>query len=274
MFVYGARSIAASRQRWINDPDSELVANRKPHQLNVARKLGLAIPRTLMSNDPDRIETFFREAPGEIVMKPFHAVQWFDGKSHFYQFAKKIAFEDIENPEALRLTAHIFQDYVEKRYELRVFCFGDTVLSFKLHTQEQESTRTDWRSSSDGSLRPQPYDALPAPIVRAIRDYMKLMRLEFGAFDFIIDSTGRHVFLECNVSGQFLFIEEWNPDIHILSEFVRFLTRSFALSPTQTDKIDALRYADFRNSKEADTYYQAVSASYPPKSDSRNLHSE
>lgn len=273
MFVGGARSIAALNQRWINPPDRELVANRKPYQLEVARRLGFKIPRTLMSNDPERIRQFFSEARGDVVLKPFHAMQWIGADDHYILFAKKLTYEDIGDPSDLRLTSQIFQEYVDKRYELRVFCFGGRILPFKLHTQESERTRTDWRVSTDGSLRPEPY-VLPERITEAIGAYMRHMGLEYGAFDFIVDGEGDYVFLECNVSGQFLFVEEWNPEIRILADFIRFMTSGLGLSDAQQREIDALRYLDFYHSAETGAYYQALSAAYSRQSVSRNLHRE
>jgi glutathione synthase/RimK-type ligase-like ATP-grasp enzyme len=274
MFVAGARSLAAMGQRWINHPDRDLVANMKPYQLEVARRAGLRVPRTIMSNDPERIRAFFEQAPGEVVLKPFHAMQWQGDDGEHMLFAKKLRFEEIADPEALRLTSHIFQEYVEKRYELRVFCFGDRVLPFKLHTQELDETKTDWRVSTNGALRPEPYPELPEAIRASILAYMRDMGLEYGAFDFIVDSAGDYVFLECNVSGQFLFIESWNPQIPMLAEFVRFLTSSLELTPDSKRQIDELRYADFRRSAESAAYYDAMVASYGRRFVSRNLHRE
>jgi glutathione synthase/RimK-type ligase-like ATP-grasp enzyme len=274
MFVDGVRSLAALRQRWVNAPDADVAASRKPYQLDVARHLGLKIPRTIMSNDPQRIRRFFEEAPGAVVLKPFHALQWISDRDHYMLFAEKLRFEDIEDPEALRLTSHIFQDYVEKRYELRIFCLGDQILAYKLHSQEQDSTRTDWRVSVDGSLRTEPYLGLPQAISDSIRRYMRHMRLEYGAFDFIVDRDGEYVFLECNVSGQFLFIEEWNPECRLLAEFIRFLTSDMDLTPRQLRALDELRFFDFQQDAQAAADYNGLIAAYGRRFTSRNVHRE
>lgn len=274
MFLGGARSIAATSQRWINDPDREFVANRKPYQLDIAQRMGLVIPRTIMSNDPLEIKAFFANTTGDVILKPFHAMQWLQDQTHYVQFAKKLKFEDIEDSEDLRLTGHIFQEYVEKLYELRVFYFGGKILSFKLNTQDFSKTKTDWRISTDGSLRPEYYNYLPEKTQIAITKYMIHMGLEFGAFDFIVNAVGDYVFLECNVSGQFLFIEEWNPNIQLLSEFVRFLTSNINLTQDQQQEIDRLHYLDFYHSRETGAYYNAISDLYGRPFVSRNLHQE
>jgi hypothetical protein len=52
---------------------------------------------------------------------------------------------------------------------------------------------------------------------------MRSLGILFGAFDFIVTPEGEHVFLEVNASGQFLWVEEANPEIHLLAPFVDFL---------------------------------------------------
>ena len=48
---------------------------------------------------------------------------------------------------------------------------------------------------------------MPDDIAGKCIRYLKLMRLKFGAFDFVVTPTGEYVFLECNPNGQWLWIE-------------------------------------------------------------------
>ncbi len=52
---------------------------------------------------------------------------------------------------------------------------------------------------------------------------MKKLGLVFGCFDFIVTPDNEYYFLEVNEQGQFLWIEEVNPDIKILDAFVNLL---------------------------------------------------
>lgn len=74
---------------------------------------------------------------------------------------------------------------------------------------------------------------------------MRRMGLVFGALDFIVTPEGDYVFLEVNEQGQFLWIEELNPNIPILDMFVQFLThgkRDFIWNPSyQKHSIAAYR---------------------------------
>lgn len=52
---------------------------------------------------------------------------------------------------------------------------------------------------------------------------MERLGILFGAFDFIVTPRGEHVFLKVNSAGQFLWVEEANPEVPTLAPFVDFL---------------------------------------------------
>ena len=54
---------------WVNHPDAIREASYKPRQLSVAQMLGLEIPRTLLSNDPDQFKQFYQECHGKVIYK-------------------------------------------------------------------------------------------------------------------------------------------------------------------------------------------------------------
>jgi hypothetical protein len=60
----------------INNPFFEARAAYKPFQLATAKKLGLDVPRTLMSNNADLIRDFVQSLDKRCVYKPFTAPFW------------------------------------------------------------------------------------------------------------------------------------------------------------------------------------------------------
>lgn len=262
MFIRGVRSIAPTLQRWINAPDANQIAGHKPYQLYIARKVGLKVPRTVITNDPDTVRGFFNTARGDVLYKPLHGMGWVNDDGVAALYANKITLADIEDWDAIQLTAHMFQDYVDKSFELRITYLGGDFIACKLHSQEVEGAETDWRNANTSALRPVLYD-LPQAVKDALGRYMAAMGLEYGAFDMIVDKDGHHVFLECNPSGQFLFLEGWSPDIPMLSKFLTFLTKGMDLTPAQRDKLASMRHADFRASGAGEGYYADLAKAYP-----------
>src|SRR5205807_3743931 len=54
---------------WINHPQSHARANSKPAQLCVAHQVGLEIPPTVLTNDPNEVEAFVARSLGDTVFK-------------------------------------------------------------------------------------------------------------------------------------------------------------------------------------------------------------
>jgi hypothetical protein len=95
------------------------------------------------------------------------------------------------------------------------------VVAARLLTQEVEEARLDWRAAG-GRIRVEP-DRLPPAVEEGCLRLMESLGILFGAFDFIVTPEGEHVFLEVNPAGQFLWVEEANPELALLAPFVDFL---------------------------------------------------
>ena len=52
---------------------------------------------------------------------------------------------------------------------------------------------------------------------------MRCMGLVFGALDLIVTPDEEYLFLEINEQGQFLWIEDYNPEFKMLDIFLHFL---------------------------------------------------
>ena len=55
--------------RWVNDLQRERAAENKQRQLRLAARVGLSVPRTLVTNDPAAARQFFAETEGRTVAK-------------------------------------------------------------------------------------------------------------------------------------------------------------------------------------------------------------
>jgi hypothetical protein len=60
-------------------------------------------------------------------------------------YTDKIALEDLPSDHMLQVVPGIYQNYVEKQYELRVTCFGSHISAIKINSQAHELGQTDWR---------------------------------------------------------------------------------------------------------------------------------
>ena len=85
----------------------------------------------------------------------------------------------------------------------------------KIDSQKHEMAKADWRYAPTKQLILEQV-ALPDEIDQKCRALMKQLGIVFGCFDFIVTPVDEYYFLEVNEQGQFLWIEDVNPDIKML----------------------------------------------------------
>lgn len=192
---------------WVSPPDRLRVAEQKPLQLKAASELGLSIPRTLISNDPNEVRTFCEGHAGDIVVKPLRAGQVDDGETLQLIYTNVLTKQQLGDIDSVKLAPCLFQERVEKKADIRVIVFGTAVFAFEIKSQEHESTQVDWRRDADGSLRYVVHELPRSVSDRCVRLVSEL-GLAFGAIDLVLSKEDRYVFLEINPNGQWAWLEQ------------------------------------------------------------------
>jgi glutathione synthase/RimK-type ligase-like ATP-grasp enzyme len=219
--------LASDKTSWINFPSDATNADNKMWQLFVAKEVGMAIPATLISNDVEKVRHFFAAHGGRVIYKGFNANSWrnVDGGATLLYTAALTA-KDLESEFSISACPGIFQELIEKQYEVRVTVIGDTLIAAKIDSQKYGAT-IDWRSENEIANLPLEAITLPAHIETMCFLLCRKLNLFYGAIDFIVTPFGEFIFLEINESGQFLWKEYLNPNLMILDRFCRALiTRS------------------------------------------------
>jgi hypothetical protein len=217
----GIRQLLGRRVRTINTPVAQSVAARKTVQLDEAARAGFARPATLISNDFSEIRAFW-EKYSPVIVKPFKITAW-TNENGTYSFHTSPMIEPTEELRAeLEICPHIYQQRIDRAREVRVVAFGGQVWAMQVSGADGSELSVDVRL--DMRYRRVTFEqvSLPAEIEARLWAYMAALGLDYGAFDFAIDTAGRWVFLECNEGGQFLFLETAIPEIHILDGFCRW----------------------------------------------------
>lgn len=182
-------------------------ADHKPLQLALARRVGLTVPRTLVSNDPEAVRAFAASVPAGVVTKMMASFAVYDeaGREQVV-FTNPVSDEDLADLDGLSLCPMTFQERLEKACELRVTVVGDRVMAASIDSQALPRSRTDWRREGIALLDAwKPYD-LPKDVHDKSLALMDALGLNYGAFDFIVTPDGRHVFLEVNPVGEFMWL--------------------------------------------------------------------
>ena len=100
----------------------------------------------------------------------------------------------------------IFQEYLDKDFELRITVVGDQVFPVKINSQKNSKTKFDWRK--DQTHVEYELFVLPEELKTKLLRLHREFKIVYGAYDFIVDPKGTYYFLEVNPAGQWLWMEE------------------------------------------------------------------
>jgi hypothetical protein len=209
---------------WVNSVAGATRAGLKTEQLKAARRAGLQIPNTLCSNDPGVVRRFIRDSKSPVIYKAFYPVSWETADGAAVLFSSHVKEPDLPDDVILQAVPGIYQEQVQKKYELRITAMGETLVAAKIDSQAVHSARLDWRSAKE----PVPMEQIEisSALADACRAIMTDLGIVFGCFDLIVTPEGETVFLEVNEAGAFLWIEEQNPEFGLLDLFCDFLLQA------------------------------------------------
>lgn len=203
-FLLQSLPMLLSQASWVNDPSAQQRLANKPYQLRLAQNVGLSIPSTRITNNPSTaLELFVPDR--EVAFKTLANFVFPPDK---YIFTTRISREEVtRRSRAIQRAPAIFQEYIEKDFELRITVVGQQLFATKINSQRSSSTQTDWRRSQleQGLYEPTELQPELAARIRAFHDTAGLV---YGAYDFVVSKEGEPLFLECNPAGQWLWLEE------------------------------------------------------------------
>ncbi|WP_224245703.1 MvdC/MvdD family ATP grasp protein [Hyalangium gracile] len=199
-------------------------AEHKPLQLELARSLGLDVPRTIMTNDAEAVRAFAASCAGGVVTKMMSSFAVYDEQGQEQVvFTTPLEAPALEDLEGLELCPMTFQERIAKALELRVTVVGDRVMAAAIDSQALPGARNDWRRQGLALLEAWQHYTLPKPVERQVLALMAALGLNYGAFDFIVTPEGRHVFLEVNPAGEFMWLTQY-PGLPIAEALADVLT--------------------------------------------------
>jgi glutathione synthase/RimK-type ligase-like ATP-grasp enzyme len=224
---------------WVSFPAAIKKAEHKMSQLSLATRLGLQVPQTLVSNDPDRVRSFYERCHQEMIYKTLYSTvpnpQFYVSaqgmseqiRSGFpkaqFVYTTRIGEEQLALLETIRTAPGIFQEYIPKQVELRATVIGDELFTAELHSQLHEETRTDFRHYEvETPILPH---TLPAEIAEQCLALTRASGLNYSTSDFILTPDGRYVFLEMNPNGQSFWVQDHVPELKLKEALAACLIR-------------------------------------------------
>ncbi len=188
---------------WINPYENEKkIDGNKILQLKIAQRNNLTIPKTIFSNDEEKITTFFYQyCQGKAIAK-LHGVTAKTMSGENMISTTIIEEESLEHLSDISYCPMIFQPYIDKEYELRIVYVDGEFFTGKINNSEN----ADWRVAREGYFWEE-YE-LPDTIKANLTSMMKEMGLYIGAIDMIKGRDGAYYFLEVNPQGEWGMLQK------------------------------------------------------------------
>ncbi|NWJ50943.1 MAG: hypothetical protein HXX14_08760 [Bacteroidetes bacterium] len=204
---------------WINQRSIDKEVRNKPNQLITASKLGFSIPKTCITNNPVELFLFFKEEEyiiykplGYLIIPPDEVL-----------YANKIKVTELKKRSAhISVAPGIFQEYIQKAYELRITIVDHEIFAVKIDSQAEANTTIDWRKDQNGAS----YELidLDDSFKHRLLALHQAFGLVFGAYDFIVTPNNEYVFLEVNPAGQWLWMEDKLENLKITQSLANVLS--------------------------------------------------
>lgn len=110
---------------WVNYPSREADA-LKPRQLQVARRSGLRVPHTKITNSPSGVREFATEIGGALAGKNLSAASLMESGRIQIAYTRRLEPADLADLTGVEATAHLFQQFISnKACEVRTTVVGN-----------------------------------------------------------------------------------------------------------------------------------------------------
>jgi hypothetical protein len=204
-----------SEARWFGHPHLDKVNSSKLAQKLIADEIQhtfkqVYTPDSILANNSSDLISFSEKYP-YLVMKPIDSRGVINDDEWIPFFSERISSSDlisaIKEQKYPQLNYCLLQEYIEKKHEWRITVVDQDVFGCLILSQDNEHSKIDWRRIGHEEIS---HIAAKPPqfIVDFCLKFLNSLKIHFGAFDFIETPDNKFYFLECNVNGQWLWIEE------------------------------------------------------------------
>jgi ATP-grasp ribosomal peptide maturase len=190
---------------WVNHPHRNRWASYPPVALAAAVRGGLSVPRTLIANDPRQARKFVAALPGQVAAYKALGTAHPSDRDDRPQALWTTQVRPGEIDDSVARTAHQFQEWVDKAYEVRLTAVAEQLFAAEIHAGS-DASRIDFRADYD-SLTYKPCE-VPQHIAAGVHMLMYALGLQYVALDFLVNPHGDWYLIDVNPNGQWGFIPD------------------------------------------------------------------
>ncbi|WP_419946659.1 ATP-grasp domain-containing protein [Candidatus Poriferisodalis sp.] len=185
---------------WMTRVDALLAAEDRLHQLAMARSIGIATPKTVVSDDPDEIR---RSLGSDAVLKPLATGAFVDESGQPQVVHTAELTEEILTSGDFATAPFVAQERVEAERHLRVVTAGSEVRTAAIDAADWP---LDWRMAEGAHSAWRRHDSLDVES-QALR-LADALGVGFSSQDWLVPENGPAVFIDLNPAGQWMFLPD------------------------------------------------------------------
>jgi len=199
-FVFNELSSPSREVNWLPKYSSSII--NKMDILKKAVECGLKVPVSLVCNRKKELQEF-KSKYHKIITKPLSEVFNFNlGNYNYFCLTEIITENTIKGLNDVFFPS-LFQQYIEKEIELRVFYLNGRFYPMAIFSQLDSTTTVDFRNyNRENPNRNVPFK-LPIIVEERLSRLMFILDLNTGSIDLILTKDNEYYFLEVNPVGQF-----------------------------------------------------------------------
>lgn len=187
---------------WLNKPADVLNAANKVNQIIAAQLIGLNVPQTLVSNDPESIRSF---ASKQLVVAKNLATPWITSKEETHAaFTKIVDSSWLSHEPDLSFAPVIYQEFHERRKDFRVVVVADDYFAAACTPESHQYEDVRRGEATGDSYVACDFDK---GILQKLRSLMNRLSLNYCAADFMEAENGDIYFLELNTCGAWWWLD-------------------------------------------------------------------
>ncbi|MEO5776231.1 MAG: grasp-with-spasm system ATP-grasp peptide maturase [Flavobacterium sp.] len=180
------------------------IANSDVNKLivnDIAKELGILTPRDLLFSNANDLKSELKKDSTSYITKVIsgRCMQNFEDFTIF-NYTNLVEIDKIKTETFF---PSLIQNYIDKKYELRIFYLDGDFYTMAIFSQNDNKTNIDFRNYNyDRPNRTVPFK-LPKEIESSLNLLMKKLDLNCGSIDMVVTPKNEYVFLEVNPIGQF-----------------------------------------------------------------------
>ena len=204
--LYGFYHLLSIDSKFVNKSiENCLACQSKISVFFYAQRVGLKIPKTLISNSEDSIDNFFSKNE-RVVLKTLHQMSLNFEEEPTMLLVQEVSNSDFSEYKQQNESPLFLQIYINKLYDIRLIVIGTLVVACKIDASSSQFGCVDYRAY-DLPNTPHYQVEIPVEVENKILQLCTIMNLEYACIDLCVDTNNEYWLLDVNPFGRYLWIE-------------------------------------------------------------------